>query len=277
MSKTAAASAHAKAPSSPTDQAGITRIPETERTHTSGRDTFWLWFSCNATVPSVMVGALASILGLGAGEAIFVAVLFTVLGALPVAFLSTLGPKTGLAQMPLSRFAFGFRGARFPAALNGLSEVGWGVVNTVIGASLLTSWSQGRLPLPVSLAILVALTTLISMYGYFVLQRFERLVSGLLVFLFGVVFLAVLPHLQPAALLLPGAASGLGLFAAVATCGGLVLAHAVGWASLAADFTRYQSANTPAARVFWYTLVGLALPCVVLETLGVTTVALRKE
>jgi len=59
--------------------------------------------------------------GLGFWGSVLVIVAFNVLGVLPVAFLSTLGPKTGLAQMPLSRFSFGYYGALLPAFFNMLA------------------------------------------------------------------------------------------------------------------------------------------------------------
>ena len=86
---------------------GIERVPENDRAHTQLWDTMWLWWSANAVVATVALGALSYFSGLGFWGSIGVILGFNVLGVLPVAFLSTLGPKTGLAQMPLSRFSFG--------------------------------------------------------------------------------------------------------------------------------------------------------------------------
>src|SRR5215467_9524602 len=83
------------------EQTGIERVDEGNRAHTQLLDTMWLWWSANSVVATVALGALSFFFGLGFWGSVLVIVAFNVLGVLPVAFLSTLGPKTGLAQMPL--------------------------------------------------------------------------------------------------------------------------------------------------------------------------------
>src|SRR5262249_20625461 len=86
---------------------GIERVAEDDRAHTQLWDTMWLWWSANSVVATVALGSLVSFAGVGFWGTVGIIVAFNLLGVLPVALLSTLGPKTGLAQMPLSRFAFG--------------------------------------------------------------------------------------------------------------------------------------------------------------------------
>ena len=120
---------------------GIERVPENDRAHKEIRDTIWLWWSANSVVATVALGAIALGFGLGFWGSVAVIIVFNLLGVLPVAYLSTLGPKTGLAQMPLSRFAYGLQGARLPAIFNALACIGWSAVNAVIGATLIVQWS----------------------------------------------------------------------------------------------------------------------------------------
>ena len=91
---------------------GIERVSEDNRQHTQLWDTMWLWWSANSVVATVALGAINVFFGLGLLGIFAIIVVFNILGVLPVAFLSTLGPKTGLAQMPLSRFAFSASRAR---------------------------------------------------------------------------------------------------------------------------------------------------------------------
>src|SRR6266568_3727246 len=153
---------------------GIERVQEQERKHTQLLDTMWLWWSANTVIATVALGALNTYFGLGFWGSTLVIIVFNVLGVLPVAILSTLGPKTGLAQMPLSRFAFGLQGARLPALFNAFSCLGWNAANSVIGASLLVTWSGGRIPQWAALIVLTVATSLVSVYGYFIVHRFER-------------------------------------------------------------------------------------------------------
>jgi NCS1 nucleoside transporter family len=257
---------------------GIERVPENERAHTQLWDTMWLWWSANSVVATVALGALSFFFGLGFWGSVLVIVAFNVLGVLPVAFLSTLGPKTGLAQMPLSRFSFGYYGAILPAIFNALACIGWSAVNVVIGSSLLVAWSAGSIPFWAALLILATITTLVSVFGYFIVHRYERFAWIPMFLLFGYVFFASAAHFNlnvPVTVVTP-----LAIFASVATFGGAVFGYAVGWSSYAADYTRRQPVDTPASRVFWFAFAGVVIPCVLLETLGVlltTTLAAGAE
>ncbi len=50
--------------------------------------------------------------------------------------------------------------------------------------------------------------------------------------------------------------------------GGAIFGFAVGWSSYASDYSVYQPENTPARRVFLFTYLGVVLPCIVLEIVG---------
>ncbi len=244
---------------------GIERVEEHERAHTQLLDTMWLWWSANSVVATVALGALSFYFGLGFWGTIGVIVVFNVLGTLPVAFLSTLGPKTGLAQMPLSRFAFGLQGAKLPAVFNAVACIGWSAVNAIIGASLLVAWSGGALPSWLALLILAALTTVVSVFGYFIVHRYERFAWIPMFLLFGYVFYSASSHFNVA---IPASVTGMALFASVMTFGGAIFGFAVGWTSYAADYTRRQPASTPASKVFTYAMLGVTVPCIMLESLG---------
>ncbi|MGH2514772.1 MAG: cytosine permease, partial [Ktedonobacterales bacterium] len=73
---------------------GIERVPESDRAHTQIRDTIWLWWSANSVVATLVLGTISVFFGLGFWGSVIVILVFNALGVLPVAFLSTLGPKT---------------------------------------------------------------------------------------------------------------------------------------------------------------------------------------
>lgn len=254
-----------KKPSTGFEATGIERVQEDDRAHTQLWDTMWLWWSANSVVATVALGTLSFFFGLGFWGTIIVILVFNVLGVLPVAFLSTLGPKTGLAQMPLTRFSFGLQGAKLPAIFNALACIGWSAVNAVIGSSLIVAWSAGKIPQWAALIFLMVITTMVSVFGYFIVHRYERFAWIPMFLLFGYVFVASLKHITTN---VPTTAIGLGLFASVATFGGAVFGYSVGWSSYAADYTRRQPADTPSGRVFLYAFLGVTIPCIVLEILG---------
>ena len=248
---------------------GIERVAESDRAHTQLHDTMWLWWSANAVVATVVLGTINVFFGLGFWGSILVILVFNVLGVLPVAFLSTLGPKTGLAQMPLSRFAFGMQGAKLPAIFNMLACVGWSAVNAIIGASLISSWSANVIPLWAALIFLAVITTAISVFGYFIVHGYERFAWVPMLILFGYLVFAAAPHFNLNNVPATALSDGLAIFAGIATFGGAVFGYAVGWSSYAADYTRRQPANTPSRTVFWYAFFGVAVPCIALEIVGV--------
>ena len=248
---------------------GIERVAETDRAHTQLWDTMWLWWSANSVVATVVLGTISVFFGLGFWGSVLVIVVFNLLGVLPVAFLSTLGPKTGLAQMPLARFSFGLQGARLPAIFNMLACIGWSAVNAIIGASLLQQWSANTIPFPVALIFLAIVTTAISVFGYFIVHRYERYAWIPMLVLFGYVLIVSASKFDIGGVPAPALTDGLALFAGIATFGGAVFGYAIGWSSYAADYTRRQPTDTSSRRVFWYAYLGVAVPCILLETLGV--------
>ncbi len=228
-------------PSTGFEVTGIERVAENDRAHTQLLDTMWLWWSANSVVATVALGAISVFFGLGFWGSIAVILIFNVLGVLPVAFLSTLGPKTGLAQMPLSRFAFGFQGAKLPALFNALACIGWSAVNAIIGSSLLVAWSAGKIPQWAALIFLAVVTTAVSVFGYFIVHRYERVAWIPMFLLFGYVLITAAPHFNLSNVPAVALAEPLALFAGIATFGGAVFGYAVGWSSYAA------SSGTP----FW--------------------------
>src|SRR5258707_4849320 len=56
--------------------------------------------------------------------------------------------------------------------------------------------------------------------------------------------------------------------AGLVSFGGAVYGFATGWSSYAADYNVNQPENTSSSRVFWLTFLGVFIPCVLLQTLG---------
>jgi purine-cytosine permease-like protein len=121
----------------------------------------------------------------------------------------------------------------------------------------------------VALVFLAAITTAVSVYGYFIVHRYERYAWIPMLILFGYLFFASASHFNLNNVPATGLSSGLAIFVGIATFGGAVFGYAVGWSSYAADYTRRQPVNTPARTVFWYAFIGVTVPCILLEILGV--------
>jgi purine-cytosine permease-like protein len=75
--------------------------------------------------------------------------------------------------------------------------------------------------------------------------------------------------------ILPTPAWSVAELASFISFGGAVFGFATGWSSYAADYNVNQPEDTPASRVFLLTFLGIVIPCILLEVLGLslTTVA----
>ncbi len=244
---------------------GIERVSPATRTHVRIFDNFTLWLSANLVLSTVALGALATtVFKLGFWDGVASIVIFNILGILPVAFFSTLGPKLGLRQMTISRFSFGWVGAIIMAFFNVAACIGWSAVNVIVGGQLVYGISGGAVPRWVGIIIIAAITTFVSLYGYKYVHRYERYAWIPMLFIFSIIFFVSAPNFRVVA----PSATGIVEFAAFMSFGSAVYGFSTGWSSYAADYNVNQPENTPPSRVFWLTFLGCFIPCVLLEVLG---------
>src|SRR5947209_7171522 len=119
----------------------------------------------------------------------------------------------------------------------------------------------GALAIP----IFAILTTLVSIYGYRYVHRYERYAWIPMAVIFAIMLIVAAPHFHIVASSNTTTAAEI---AALLSFGGAVYGFATGWSSYAADYNVNQPEETPSSRVFWLTFLGVFLPCVLLETLG---------
>lgn len=244
---------------------GIERVSPKTRTHVRIFDNFTMWLSANLVISTIALGALANLVfGLGFWDGLAVIIIFNALGVLPVAFFSTLGPKLGLRQMTISRFSFGWVGGIIMAIFNVAACIGWSAVNVIIGGQLIAALTNGAIPRWAGILIIAILTTVVSIYGYRYVHRYERYAWIPMAIIFVILLVVAAPHLK----IIPTPAFGAAEIAGLLSFGGAVYGFATGWSSYAADYNVNQPENTPSSRVFWLTFLGVFIPCVLLETLG---------
>ena len=244
---------------------GIERVSPTTRTHVRIFDNFTLWLAANLVISTVALGAIANeVFGLGFWDGLAVIIIFNALGVLPVAFFSTLGPKLGLRQMTITRFAFGWVGGIIMALFNVAACIGWSTVNVIIGGQLVNSLSNGAVPVWLGILVIAILTTIVSIYGYRYVHRYERWSWIPMAIIFLILFIVAVPHMK----IIPTPAFRGAEIAGFISFGGAIYGFATGWSSYAADYNVNQPENTSSSRVFWLTFLGVFVPCVVLETLG---------
>jgi NCS1 nucleoside transporter family len=244
---------------------GIERVSPKTRTHVRIFDNFTMWLSANLVISTIALGALATqAFFLGFWDGLAVIIIFNALGVLPVAFFSTLGPKLGLRQMTISRFSFGWVGGIIMAIFNVAACIGWSAVNVIIGGQLIAALTNGAIPRWAGILIIAILTTLVSIYGYRYVHRYERYAWIPMAIIFVILLIVAAPHMS----IIPTPAFNVAEIASLISFGGAVYGFATGWSSYAADYNVNQPENTSPRRVFWLTFLGVFIPCVLLETLG---------
>ncbi|HVG36558.1 MAG TPA: cytosine permease, partial [Thermoplasmata archaeon] len=188
-------------------------------------------------------------------------VLGTVLGSIPFALLSIVGPATGYPQIAQSRSSFGRRGAYLPAALNWFSTTGWSAVTFILGGLAFSLF----LPIPfvVGVAIFAVIQIVVAFYGHNFLHRFEQVMAVILVGVFAAMSVAAV---QGATAPVYTASGGLAGFAFMTI---LAASIPLSWAPYAADFSRYLARDTARRRVFVPAFLGMAVACIWVETIGI--------
>ena len=243
-------------------------VPAEARTM-SREKVFWSHFCTNLGPAAWVLGALVVTIGLDVRWGVLALILGNVLGALPVALCSTLGPPTGLTQIETSRFAFGRLGTRVPSALNWLCAVGWDAVNnvpSVLALVALAALVGIGLPFWLGLALLAGTQLVASVYGHHLVQAIGKYVSYVLIVVFAITGIVAVArggslavahaHVTPAAFVL-----------AVS----IIAGFCIGFAPYSSDYTRYLPAATPRATIAMLSFGGLVLSSFTIELLGLLT------
>ena len=260
------------APARPTsvEPGGIEAIPASKR-HGSPWQLLATWSAPNLEFATVFVGVIAvAFFGLGFWPAIAAIVLGNALGAASQGILSTWGPREGLAQLVLSRTAFGTRGNIIPAGINALvAGIGWFAVNSVSGAfalSYLVDPKLHTLPIWVSLIIIVVLEIVLAFVGHDLVQVFERYASIVLgvIFLIAAVFVFSSAHTAIGG----GAGSSAFTFGGFSLTVGAAFGYAAGWNPYASDYSRYLPKTASRRKIGLAAGLGNFVSCTILMAAG---------
>ena len=247
---------------------GMEPIPESARYGSVNR-LFTVWFSPNLVPAAFFVGTLAAadFIGLGWWTGFAAIVVGNVIGAGLVAYLSAMGPLTGMAQIPASRLPFG-KAIVVPGVINWLSTIAWDAINAFFGAYAISVITGDAVPFQIGLLIVIVCQAALSIVGYEAIHTFERYAAIGLAILFAVVTAAVAGKADLN--LADGAASGIGSFVLMTTIAG---SFNLAWALYASDYSRYLPIDTPRSQIFSRTFLGLAAGAIWMESLGLAVVS----
>ncbi len=249
---------------------GITPIGVDQRYGKPAR-LFAVWFAPQVNMTGVFTGTLAITLGLGFWLGLLAMVIGTVLGSLVVGYLSTWGPRTGAAQLPNSRMAFG-NCVMLPASLQWLSSIAWDGLVGLFGADALAVLLG--IPFWIAVLIVLAVQGAVGFFGYEVIHRVQAVLTVILFVTF-VVFAVKLVGGHE--VVTPAEHHGADLVGAFVLEVTVALSLAISWASYASDFSRYLPANASRAAVFGFTFAGIVSAYVFVQGIGLAAAPVLSE
>jgi NCS1 family nucleobase:cation symporter-1 len=244
---------------------GMEPIPESARYGSVAR-VFTVWFTPNLVPAAFFLGTLAaaSFLGLGFWTGVAAIVVGNLVGSVLVGLLATMGPRTGMAQMPLARLAYG-KSIVVPGLLNWISCIGWDGINSVFGAAAISILTG--LPFVPSLVIIVVFQGLLGILGYEAIHTFEKYMAIVLGAMFAILTVKIAGEASSGMARVDAftGADQVGAFVLYTT---IIASFVLAWALYASDYTRYLPANASGSRIFWWTVLGLSLASGWIEILG---------
>lgn len=224
------------------------------------------WLAANMVISSFAIGVLGkSLFYLGAADAMLVVLFFNLLGITPVCYFSCFGPKFGLRQMIVSRFWFGWHGVKVIAFFNVLACIGWSSVNVIVGAQLINAVNN-NVPGWAGIIIIAFCTVLVTLFGYKIVHQYAFW-SWIPAFIVFMIVLGQFAH-SGAFINIPMGV-GTSEIGGVLSFGATVYGFATGWSSYAADYTVYQPVTQSKKKVFFATWLGLIIPLLFTQFLGV--------
>ncbi|KAI8620269.1 permease for cytosine/purines, uracil, thiamine, allantoin-domain-containing protein, partial [Chytriomyces sp. MP71] len=221
-------------------------------------------FSVNCAATSVPIGLLAGVFSLGMRDAILCIFGFNILGCSLVGLCAIMGPATGLRQMIIARYSFGYWGAVFLSFLNIVTQMGFDVIAIIVGGQILSAVFEG-LALTWGIIIISLVTLVLCFFGYEHVHTYMRY-AWVLVFIFFSMLWAVAAPYSTAT---ETTVSGSDLITSVLIYGGIVFGTCTGWTPMAADYNMSMPADSSKVAIFVFTFLGTFLGLTFCEVLGV--------
>jgi purine-cytosine permease-like protein len=165
-----------------------------------------------------------------------------------------------LRQIAVSRYSFGFWGAKLCSVLNVVVGGGFAVVNVVITGQMLSAVSDYNMTISVGCVIVAIISYVVSVFGFAIIHTFEKY-SWVISFILICALLGQAgPHIGAGAHGVDG--GGLAFAGSWLSFMSICFSSSSGWCSIAADYYCNYPATTKSRKVFFLTLGGVVLPTV---------------
>ena len=213
-----------------------------------------VWFSGEAHLATLAVGALGIALGGNLAWSAVAVVIGNLLGTFFMAFHSTQGPQLGLPQMIQSRPQFGYVGALLVWAVALIAYLGYNAFNDVLAVQTLNQLNPAISPTSATAIVLFSLAAVtLAVLGYDKIHVAQRVVAYLMIAILTVFSIGALSALKFPASQWDWGQFRMGpfltqLFAAAA--------YQLSWSMYVSDYSRYLPRDVSVRASFWWTYLG---------------------
>ncbi|ORY18254.1 permease for cytosine/purines, uracil, thiamine, allantoin-domain-containing protein [Clohesyomyces aquaticus] len=218
---------------------------------------FALWASGTMNTSCFATGFLGWEFGLSLKQSILIVIFASILGAAPTGFAATFGAPTGLRQISVSRYAFGWWPNKVVAALNTIVQIGWAAVACITGGLALTAVADGHLSLVVGIVILAIVATLISFVGLRAILIYERYAWIIFFIIFMVFFGETGKYADNKT---ETKLKGADLSGTVLSLVAIIYGSSTSWQTMASDYYVHYPVNVSRWKVFLMTTFGITIP-----------------
>jgi NCS1 nucleoside transporter family len=216
-----------------------------------------LWASGTMNTSCFATGFLGAEFGLSLKQAILVTIFASLLGGAITGYCATFGAATGLRQISVSRYSFGWWPNKLIALLNSIQQMGWAAVSCITGGLALTAVSDGHVSLILGIVILAVVALVISFIGLNAILVYERYAWIIFFIIFMIIFGETGRFADNAA---PPTATGSTLSGAVLSLIAIVYGSSASWCTMVSDYYVHYPTNVSRVKVFLMTSLGIAIP-----------------
>ncbi|KAI1365874.1 permease for cytosine/purines, uracil, thiamine, allantoin-domain-containing protein [Xylaria arbuscula] len=216
-----------------------------------------LWASATMNTSCFATGFLGWELGLSLKQTIVISILASIVGGALPGFAATFGAATGLRQISVSRYSFGWWPNKIIAVLNIIVQIGWSAVACITGGLALTAVADGHLSLIVGIVILAIVAMLISFVGLRAILVYERYAWVIFFAIFLIFFGETGRYADNTT---PSRVQGANLAGSILSLIAIVYGSSASWVSIAADYYVHYPADVSRVKVFLMTTFGIAIP-----------------
>lgn len=168
-----------------------------------------------------------------------------------------MGPGTGLRQVSICRYSFGWWPSKIIAALNVIEQLGWSSLGCITGGLALSAVSDGKVSLVLGVVIIAVTGLCFSAVGLRAVLTYEKYAWAI----FFVIFMIIYGETASQAdIKTPSELTGATLNGTVLTLLAVIYGSSASWSSIVSDYYVQYPVNTSKTKVFLLTTFGISIP-----------------